>query len=196
MAKLTRVTQRAFASTAGALQVGQFGSLANGSINYSTDPAVIQALADWVNGWFDAVLGDGNPCIEDMNGIFFVAFYQIGYTLQQGVPEWDPGTTYYVGSIVQDGTGVQYLSTLDTNLNNPLATAAWFPIGTVGPLNATVGNVTMPASRRVTSPSPVTLAATSTVNVPSTSIVFVPESVTVPAGSSLIVAPGGSVRII
>lgn len=196
MARLARAVQKLFGSTAGALQVGQFGSLANGTPVYTVDPVVIQALADFTNGWFDAVLGDGNPCIEDMNGLFLLAFRQIAYGFQAGIPEWDAATTYYTGSIVQDGAGTQYLSTTNANLNNALNTANWFPIGTVGPLNATVGNVTTPAGQRVLSPSPITLAAASTMNVPATSVVIVPESVTVPVGSFLIVAPGGSVRVI
>lgn len=195
MAKITRVFQKLFGSTSGVQEVGQFGSLANGSPVYTTDPAVIQGLVEFTDGWAAAVLGDGNPCIQDMNALFLVAFYQLAYLLQQGVPEWNAATTYYIGSIAQDGNGTMFISTADNNLNNALDAGNWFPIGTVGPLNQTIGSQSIPVNTRVMSPSPVTLAASSTVNVSSTSVVIVPESVAVPPGSSLIVAPGGSVRV-
>lgn len=196
MAKILRKVMKVFGSTAGANQIAQFGSLANSTPNFTTDPTVIQALAQYVQGWFAAVVGSNSPAIEDMNALFYLYAYQLSYIMQQGVPEWDPDTTYYKGSIVQDGSGDQFLSTLDTNLNNAPGTIGWFPIGTVGVLNQTIGDNTMPAGQRVNSPSPITLAATTTLNLPGTSIVTVPESVTVPAGSSLIVAPGGSIRVI
>ena len=55
-----------------------------------------------------------------MNGLFYLAFYQLCEIFQDGVPCWDAGTTYYKGSIVQDtsGLGVLYHSLTDTNLNN------------------------------------------------------------------------------
>jgi len=196
MAKITRAAQKIFGVNSGFQEVAQFGSLANTTPNYSMDPVVIQALAQFTNGWFDAVIGGNSPAIQDMNALCYLYAYQLAYVLQQGVPEWDAATTYFIGSVVQDGTGATFLSTLDNNLNNALNVAGWFPIGTVGALTQIVGNVTMPASRRVTSPSPVTLAASSTVNVPSTSITSIPDLVIVPAGSSLIIASGGTVRII
>lgn len=196
MAKLTRVFQKQFAGTSGFHQTSQFGSLANSTPNFTLDPAVIQALSEFDSGWYDAVLGENSPAIQDMNAIFFLAYYQLRYLFQEGVSEWDATTTYYIGSIAKDVNGSQYLSTLDNNTNNALNVTGWFPIGTVGLPLVTVGNVTMPANLRVGSPSPIVLAASSTMNVPSTSVVIVPDSVIVPTGCSLIVAAGGSVRVI
>lgn len=196
MAKIIRKGQRIFGSTAGVNQIAQYGSLANSTPNFTTDPTVIQALSQYLDGWFDAVIGGNSPAIEDMNALCYLFAYQLAYLMQEGIAEWDATTTYFKGSIAQDGSGTEFLSLADNNLNNALAVADWFPVGTVGPLNQTVGNVTMPASQRVVSPSPITLAASSVMNVPSTSIVIVPESLTVPVGASLVVAVGGSVRVI
>lgn len=195
MAALAPVTQRIFAINSGTNEVSQFGSLANSTPNFTLDPTVIQALPEWLDGWYQAVLGNNSPAMQDMNAFFYLVTYQLAYLKEKGISQWLSTTTYYIGSIVQDGTGGQYLSILDNNLNNALGTIGWFPIGTVGPVTATMGNGTFPANRRISSPSPITLNASTTVNVPSTTIVNVPESVIVPAGSSLIVASGGSVRV-
>lgn len=135
MAKIARKTQLAFGSSAGVNQIGQFGSYAAGSVAYTTDPAVIQALSNYLTGWFGAVVGGNSPAIEDMNALCFLFAYQLGYVLQQGVGEWDSGTTYYAGSIVQDagGLGNLYVSLTNTNLNNALSsTTNWKSIGGSG----------------------------------------------------------------
>jgi len=197
MAKIVRKVQKVFGSTAGLNQIAQFGSLANTTPNFTTDPTVIQALAQYLNGWFDAAIGSNSPAIEDMNALCYLYAYQLAYLMQEGVAEWDAITTYYLGSIAQDGNGVQYLSMSDANLNNALSTAEWFPIGSVGPLNATIGNITLtPANTRMTSPSPVTLAASSVVNVSSTTLAIIPESLNIPVGSTLNIASGGIVRVL
>ena len=46
--------------------------------------------------------------------------YQLAYLMQEGVPEWNADTTYYIGSIVNDGLGNCYRSLTDSNLNNAL----------------------------------------------------------------------------
>jgi len=129
MAKLTRKTAQVFGSTAGFQQLAQFGSLAAASPTYSTDPAVIQSLSNWLEGWFGAVLGGNSPAIEDMNAFCYVMAYQVAYLMQTGVEEWDSGTTYYIGSVANDGTGNLYVSLTNTNLNNVLtSTANWRPL--------------------------------------------------------------------
>ena len=133
MTDLARKTAVEFGSTAGTDEIAKFGSLAAGSPVFSTDPAVIQALAQFTGGWFDAVIGGNSPAIEDMNALFFVAFYQIAYTLQKGVPVWDSGTTYYIGNVVSDASGDLYYSLTNTNLNNAVTnTTNWRSLLTSG----------------------------------------------------------------
>lgn len=124
MAKIPRVFQRIFGSTAGANQIAQFGSLAAGAINYTTNVSTIQSLSNYVTGWFAAVVGANSPAIEDMNALFYVGTTQLAYLFQAGVSEWDASTTYYIGSVVNDGTGAMWVSLTDTNLNNALSTPA------------------------------------------------------------------------
>lgn len=118
MTKIARKSAKVFGSNAGAQQVAQFGSLAVSSIAYSTDPAVIQSLAGWQTGWFGATVGGNSPAIEDENAVDYVHSYQIGYLMQTGIPEYDAGTTYYTGSMVQDGNGNVRVSQTNANVGN------------------------------------------------------------------------------
>lgn len=127
MAKLTRKTQRLFGSSAGANQIAQFGSFAANSPLFSSDPAVIQSLSNFLTGWFGAAVGANSPAIEDMNGLFLVAFYQLAYLMQAGVAEYDTGTTYYTGSLAMSA-GQIYVSQVDNNTNNALSNRSfWIP---------------------------------------------------------------------
>jgi hypothetical protein len=136
MAKITRFTQKLFGSSAGANQIAEFGSFANGTPNrYSgatVTPALIQALSNYLSGWNAAVEAGNSPAIEDMNALCYLFSYQLGYLLQEGIAEWDAGTTYYIGSIVQDGTGVGYVSKTNSNLNNAVSdTSNWTPLANI-----------------------------------------------------------------
>ncbi len=126
MAKLPRKRQKVFGSTAGALQISKFGSLAAGAPVFDTDPDVIQQLANFEQGWFAAILGNSNPAIEDMNALFYLYAYQLAYIFQSGVPEWQTGTTYYIGSVVNDGTGALYKSIQDGNTGHAVGDTAWW----------------------------------------------------------------------
>lgn len=110
--------------------VAQFGSLAAAAPAYSLDPAVIQALPAWLNGMAAALLNTGgglsSPALEDFNGLLFVLTYQLAYLKQQGVAEWDPSVTYFIGSIAQDGAGVLYVSVADNNTNNALGNPTYW----------------------------------------------------------------------
>lgn len=120
MAKLARYTQNIFGNSApgsGVGALGVFGSLAGGNPTVSTSPSTIMGLAAWAGGWLSAVIGDNGPEMEDMNGFCFVSTYQLAYLFQQGVPEWDAGTTYYTGSFVNVG-GILYQSLQDANTNH------------------------------------------------------------------------------
>ncbi|PMZ30506.1 hypothetical protein C1X25_36230, partial [Pseudomonas sp. GW247-3R2A] len=85
---------------------------AAGSPVISSDPTVIQSLSNWLTGWFGAVVGGNSPAIEDMNAVCFVYAYQLAYLMQQGIPEYDSGTTYFTGSLCTSG-GVIYRSLQD-----------------------------------------------------------------------------------
>lgn len=120
MAKITRSTQKVFGDAVGATgNFGKFGSLAAGTPQYSKDLAEIQSLDAWTLGWAGAVVGLKSPALEDMNSLFYTAFKQLAYLLQQGVPEWDAGTTYYVDQFVSN-SGKIYKSKTNNNLNNPV----------------------------------------------------------------------------
>lgn len=104
--------------------IAQPGSTLAGLPVYSNDPATLQALAAWVNGYaaqlINAPGGLSSPVMEELNAILFVLSYQIAYLKQAGLAEWDPTVNYYTGSWAQDSAGVPYVSKTDNNINNPL----------------------------------------------------------------------------
>ena len=137
MAKLTRVTGKLFGGTATATgedpQIGQFGSAKAGTYNGTTDVATIQSLSAWSNGWIDAVTPTHQfPTLPEMTGVHKVLSYQENYLLQQGMPEWDSGTTYYTNSFCSYN-GTIYKSLTDNNLNhNPsTSTTQWTVYGAI-----------------------------------------------------------------
>lgn len=168
MAKIARVTQQVFAGTPGFEQVAEFGSLAAGTPVFTNNVATIQSLNAWAVGWFNAVIGNNSPAIEDMNGFCLVVTQQLAYGFQAGVPEWDAGTTYYAGSLVQSA-GILYVSLTNTNLNNAVtSTTNWATPtqnGTVTPLSI-ASNVTVPAVSTMSWANP-TIQSGVTVSVPS-----------------------------
>jgi hypothetical protein len=123
MSKIVRKNALVFGSSAGLDQIEQFGSLAGGTPNYTTDVETIQALSAWLEGWFGGVVGANLPAIEDLNGILYVLAYQIAYLLQTGIPEWNTSAIYYIGSLVNDGNGTVYVSIADANTGNALTDA-------------------------------------------------------------------------
>lgn len=142
MSKVARKTNLLFGSSAGINQIAQFGSLAAGSSAFTTDPAVIQSLSNYLAGWFNAIVGPNSPAIEDMNALCYLFSYQLSYMLQTGVPEWDSGTTYYQGSFVSDtgGAGLIYVSLTNANLNNAVSSATnWQLVG--GKIMSALGDI-------------------------------------------------------
>lgn len=124
MAEIPRKAQKVFGSALVAEgNVEQFGSLAAGAPVFSKDPAVIQALTAYLNGWSAGIVGNRSPVLEEMNGLFLLLTQQIAYLLQSGVPEWDPDTEYFIGNIARiPGTDVLCASLSNSNIGNDPAT--------------------------------------------------------------------------
>lgn len=129
MSKIVRATQKIFAQDAPTNQITTFGTAMTDSPNNSRDLADIQN-ANFLNGWASAIQADKAPYEEDTNGLCYAITSQLAYLFQQGIPEWDAGTTYYTNSIVQviqDNILVLKRSLTDDNTgNNPLTdTVNW-----------------------------------------------------------------------
>lgn len=131
MSKLARVAQKFFGSTASTNQIAKFGSLAAGSpTRYSgptADPVAIQSLGNFLQGWFGAAVGSNSPAEEDMNALFYLAFYQLSYLFQEGVPEYDSTTTYWTNSLALSG-GVLYQSVADSNVGESVTNPTYWKI--------------------------------------------------------------------
>lgn len=115
---IPRTTQKIFGNDLTVSNnIAVWGSLADGSPAYSGDPAVIQSLATFGQGLNGAVVGNRSPAIQDLNGLFYLLTAQIAYLFQNGVPEWDTGTTYYEDQICRRGP-VLFISLTNSNIGN------------------------------------------------------------------------------
>lgn len=129
MARIERETQKVFGGNAPLNQITTFGSIKEGNPVYSSDVGDLQTEA-FETGWTAAVEDDYAPYRQDRNAVDKVTTSQLAYQFQEGVAEWDVGTTYYKGSIVKINTSTGfnlYNSLTDDNVgNNPTSsTANW-----------------------------------------------------------------------
>lgn len=116
MPKIERKTQKIFGGNAESDQLAVFGSMITGTPVYNDDIETLQSEA-YTEGWKAAVAANEAPFMEEMNGVQYGFSKQLAYLFQQGIPEWDAGTTYYLNSFCQVG-GVIYKSKLDENINH------------------------------------------------------------------------------
>lgn len=151
MAKIVRTTQKIFAGNSPSNQVTAFGTIKDGSPSYTKTPAQIMNT-NYESGWSDAVEDDYAPYRQDRNAVDLTHSTQIAYILQEGIPEYDSGTTYYNGSIVKfiDGTSVKfYRSIADNNtstLNDDTKWVLYLNVSNTGAINnpTFTGSVTIP----------------------------------------------------
>ena len=134
MPKIERKTQKIFGGNAESDQLAVFGSMITGTPVYNDDIETLQSEA-YTEGWSTAIAANEAPFLEEMNGVQYGFSKQLAYLFQQGIPEWDSGTTYYLNSFCQVG-GVIYKSMQDENINHSPAedTAGtyWTPFETGG----------------------------------------------------------------
>ncbi|MEE0059277.1 MAG: hypothetical protein UE295_00460, partial [Acutalibacteraceae bacterium] len=127
MARLPRVTQKIFAKDSPTNQVTTFGSIKAGTPVYSKQASDIMN-ANFEGGWSDAVEDDYAPYRQDRNAVDTAITQQLGYLYQDGVAEWDAGTTYYKGSICKVISGnavVVYKSIADSNTSSVNDITKW-----------------------------------------------------------------------
>lgn len=131
MVKLGRVKQEIFAGQAGSNQVTAFGTAKTDNPIYTTDLTQIQNQ-NFLQGWLSAILADKSPWEEDMNALFYAITTQLAYILQEGIPEYDGNTTYYIGSLAKSvdnqGKITIYKSLIEENMGNPLTDPTYWAI--------------------------------------------------------------------
>lgn len=129
MAKIITKLQKVFGATGPTGVLGQFGSYKENTPTYSDDVETIQALNEYGDGIASALVNGAPPAIQDVNGLFYVISKQIAYLMQQGIPEWDAATNYFIGSFVTRPSGTDgeiFMSVANDNLNNALTdTTKW-----------------------------------------------------------------------
>lgn len=143
MARLARKTSKLFCENAQQSDVGQFGSLNAGTKVETLDIDTIQSLSAWGDGWQAVGLGQNcYPTRQERNGLDYVQSYMTNYLYQEGIPEWDGNTVYYIGSLVKliNGTNVNlYQSLIDNNTASLSNTSAWLAWGFA---DKTLSNIT------------------------------------------------------
>lgn len=119
MAKIARKTQKIFCGNpTEADQTSVYGTMVdNATRQYSTDVEVLQSNPAYEEGWKSAVQAGYKPFMEDFNTLNYINTSQLAYIFQQGIPEWDDGTTYYTNSFCSY-TGKLWKSLINDNLNN------------------------------------------------------------------------------
>ncbi len=120
MARLTRKNQKIFAENA--TNNGVFGSLQAGNPITTNDVEQIQSLPAYSQGWNAATMtSETLPSLEESQALNYINTYQLGYILQEGIPEYSASTTYYKGCLVKyvNGDNFQILSSkTDDNQGN------------------------------------------------------------------------------
>lgn len=125
MAKLARVTQKIFAGNAQPTDTAVFGTMKTQTPQYTGDIAQLMSNPAFLQGWGSAVEENFAPFMEEMTGVQKVFSQQIAYLLQDGIPEYDPGTTYYIGSVVRSGNS-WFESIVDNNTGSDMTdTSKW-----------------------------------------------------------------------
>ena len=83
MSKIGRAGQKIFGSAAAGDEIAQIGSLRSGSINYTTDLVVMQALTEYDSGLNGIVhVSKFIPALEDINAMYFMLTTQVAYGFQ------------------------------------------------------------------------------------------------------------------
>ena len=130
MTKYSRITGKVFGATADATladpEIGQFGSALAGEYTGTADVATIQAKSAWDKGFIGCVTPSTQfPPLPEMTGFGKVLSQQICYLLQQGIAEYDSGTTYYIGNWVSYNSSL-YVAKSDGFSNQlPTNTTYW-----------------------------------------------------------------------
>ncbi len=123
MTKIERKTQKIFGSQAGSKEITSFGTAKLNTPVYTTNLDEIQNK-NFLAGWQSALIPDKSPWEEDMNALFYAITKQLTYMFQEGIPEYDENTTYYIGSLVKtidnQGNITIYKSKTNENIGNPI----------------------------------------------------------------------------
>lgn len=138
MAIIPRKTQKIFGTSAAVDDINEFGSIAAGSFNPTTDLDVIQS-ASFETGWRAAVVAGGTkrlPPLNDDNSVDYVTTTQLAYLFQEGIPEYDVGTEYRTNSVVKKSTTTElWKSLIDANTGNALVEGSnWTLLGDLADL--------------------------------------------------------------
>ena len=139
MARITRKTQKVFASSASSDQITAFGTAKTSNPTYTTDVDAIQT-ATYEQGWTPSLMSDLAPYLQDSNALWYATTKQLAYLFQEGIAEWDSGTEYGLGSWVKYNKSI-YESTANNNINHQVSDTNYWQKADFSYGGLTVGTV-------------------------------------------------------
>lgn len=117
MSKISRILHKIFGINATFnTQMGKFGSYQNGSVAYAANAEEAASLANFEIGLDGALFGNNSIARQDMNAVLHHTSRQVGYLMQQGIPEWIATETYFSNGYCSYD-GVVYKSRTNNNIN-------------------------------------------------------------------------------
>ncbi len=142
--KIQRQTQKIFGGQASTDDLAVFGSFKTGNPIYTDNIEDLQSNA-YEQGWSAALAANEAPFMEEMNGVQYGFSKQLAYQFQEGIPEYDAGTEYFIGSMVKaldtENNIVIYKSIKDNNIGQELSNTDYW-IEWVSGANADLSNLT------------------------------------------------------
>lgn len=194
MEKLQRQTQKIFGSNAPSDDIAALGSFKAGSPIYTDDIAALQSAA-YEQGYSAALIADEAPMLEEQNSIPYILSKQLAYQFQEGIAEYDTGTTYYKGSIVKKDNAelppMLYYSLTDDNINNPLTDEANWAEYNLSGANTSLSNLTAAGEKHFFGKTQITnciLELPQTIKIETSG-----QTLTLKAGSKMIYPNGSNV---
>jgi len=155
MAELTAKLIKTFSNvsatgSSGQSQIAAFGARAQGTTLCSKNTETLQNYAEYGNGIKSALINDTPLSIQELDGLCYTITRELDYLQKSGIPEYNIGTEYFIGSFAAGTTGATgnlYMSNIDNNVgNDALAETNWYLYKQKQFTSTSSTNYTIPAS--------------------------------------------------
>nr|DAJ74747.1 MAG TPA: hypothetical protein [Caudoviricetes sp.] len=193
MSKIERKTQKIFGGNAPNDEIAVLGSFKTGTPIYTDDITTLQNKA-YEDGFGAALVANEAPFLEEQNSIPYVLSKQLAYLFQEGIPEYDADTTYYIGSFVKSIEGnsfILYFSLQDDNIGNALTDLDyWHQVVLDGGANTSLSNLTSEGEKHFLNKTQITNCI---LEAPNGVATYTGDTITVKQGLKVLIPNGRNV---